>query len=456
MSTRAPRTKNNQDARSLAAEVLTRVESDNAFAAAVLDTALDRAQELDPRERAFATELVYGTLRCLVALDKSLGKHCKNGEKSLSRLDPWARAVLRVAAYQLLALERVPPHAAVSAAVQALRTQRSPGLAGFANAVLRKLALDRPDPLPSTARVDLALTAIPKTVHERVSALVGEARAVDHFRAALTHTSELSLRVNTHRVSREALRERLLRELPEAESSLGTLSPWCLRVRNAPALTRCAAWHEGLFSIQDEAAQSIAVMTAVRPEMKVLDACAGRGGKTSAIAMLLDGRGVLHAVDSHPAKLERAREELRRAGLDKGIIFEAFSADLTVGLGALEACVPDGGYDVVLLDAPCSGLGTVARRPDVMLRLRQPEAFAALVDTQRRLAERVAPLVKHGGVFVFAVCTLTIEESDGVIEAIEREHPGFFAPERERRIFTAERDRTDGFVVHRRVRAGAW
>lgn len=190
--------------------------------------------------------------------------------------------------------------------------------------------------------------------------------------------------------------------------------------------------------------------------MSVLDACAGRGGKTAAIATMLAGDGLLHAVDLHPEKLAKAREELARLGLDDGVRFAAFAADLSVGLGALAKAAPPEGYDVVLVDAPCSGLGTLARRPDAMLRLRDPAELDALVASQRAILERVAPLVKVGGALVWAVCTLTREEGDGVIEDVARAHPAYFGEGDARRVFTADRDRTDGFVAHRRVRAGAW
>ncbi|MEZ4411209.1 MAG: transcription antitermination factor NusB, partial [Polyangiales bacterium] len=184
MSTRAPRTTRTADARQRAAEVLARVEADRAFAAAALDAALDRAPALDPRDRGFATELVYGALRSLGALDAALGRHARDGVRSILKLDPWTRAVLRVAAYQILALDRVPPRAAVSAAVDAIRAQRSAGLAGFANAVLRKVAADRPDPMPPDARVELAMRAVPDEVFSRITPLLGDDGARAHLRAA--------------------------------------------------------------------------------------------------------------------------------------------------------------------------------------------------------------------------------------------------------------------------------
>ncbi|MEZ4407083.1 MAG: RsmB/NOP family class I SAM-dependent RNA methyltransferase, partial [Polyangiales bacterium] len=300
------------------------------------------------------------------------------------------------------------------------------------------------------------MRAVPDEVFSRITPLLGDDGARAHLRAALTHTSSLTLRAQTLRTSREALRDRLVEELPGATVTLGALSPWSLRVEGAGDPTRAPSWREGLFSIQDEAAQAVAAMTEARPGMRVLDVCAGRGGKTAAIATMLAGDGLLHAVDLHPEKLAKAREELARLGLDDGVRFAAFAADLSVGLGALAKAAPSEGYDVVLVDAPCSGLGTLARRPDAMLRLRDPAALDALVASQRAILERVAPLVKVGGALVWAVCTLTREEGDGVIDDVARAHPAYFGEVDARRVFTADRDGTDGFVAHRRVRAGAW
>lgn len=455
MSTgQVPREALRGDARLRAAEVLTRTEADGAFAVAALDAAITRSPSLAARDRGLATELVYGALRTVPVLDAALARFARDGARSIEKLDPWSRAVLRVAVYQVLALDRVPPSAAVDAAVDALKRWRSKGLAGFANAVLRKVAAERPDPMPSDRRVTLALEAVPATVRRRVGALLGDDAVDAVLRAALERSAVSSLRVNPARIGREALIERLGRERAGAVLSPGLRSELAISVEHAGDLTYTSAWKEGLFDLQEEGAQVVALRAGARPGMAVLDLCAGRGGKSAAMATCMEGTGTLHAVDQHPAKLETLRGNLARLGLDAKLSLKTFAVDLTVGDGEIARAAPPGGYDVVMVDAPCSGLGTLARRPDLMLRLRDEAAWAELARTQAAIVERGARWVRPGGTLVYAVCTLTAEEGDAPVAGL-LDAGRAWAASHERTVLRPDLDGTDGFVVHRVVRAGA-
>jgi 16S rRNA (cytosine967-C5)-methyltransferase len=459
MTSHAPRHARTGDARARAAEVLTRVEADGAFAAAVLDAALDRGAPLDARDRGLATELVYGVLRTAPALDEALARHARDGAASVAKLDPYTRAVLRVGAYQVLCLSRVPVHAAVGAAVEAVKRSRSPRLAGFANAVLRKVAGERPAELPDDARVALALRSVPAEVRARIAGVLGDDGAEGFLRAALGGDDAVVLRAHTHRASRDAVIARLRAELPGATVTAGRVSPLAVRVSGGGDPTATAVFREGLAGVQEEAAQCVAQMAAVRQGMSVLDVCAGRGGKSVVAAMGLARKGSLHAVDLFPEKLTRLREELARLGLDAGLDVFTTAADLTRGVGALAAKAPARGYDVVMVDAPCSGLGTLGHRPDLVARLRDGAGWSALVETQQRIVETVAPRVAVGGTLLYAVCTLTRDEGDAVIERFLAGHANFAAvegdpslPERlrpARVVLDAATDGTDGFMAWR-------
>lgn len=436
-----------------------RVERDGAFAAAALDAALHRGEGLDPRDRALATELVYGVLRTRTALDEALGTRARDGVASLRKLDAWTRAVLHVAAYQILALGRVPPRAAVDAAVEAVKHSRTPRLAGFVNAVLRGLASTRPEALPDDARVALALRSVPEALRSRVAAVLGDAGAEAFLRAAFQDDRAVVLRVHTHRIARDAVAAKLRAELPDAEVTYGRVSPLALRVSGGGDPATWTVVREGLAAVQEEAAQCVALMAEVAPGARVLDVCAGRGGKSAVAAMALAGRGTLHAVDLHPDKLAHLRASLSRWGLDAGLDVAVFAADLTRGLGGLTRAAPAEGYDVVLVDAPCSGLGTVGHRPDALMRLRDETAWGALVDTQSRILAQVAPRVRPGGVLVYAVCTLDPAEGDGVVEGFLAAHEEFAPseggttlPERlhpHRVVLDTATDGTDGFMAWR-------
>jgi 16S rRNA (cytosine967-C5)-methyltransferase len=442
-------------ARDCAASVLARVEADGAFAAAALDAALRRAA-LDARDRALATELVYGVLRTAPALDKALGAQARDGVVSLRRLDALTRATLRVAAYQLLALDRVPPRAAVDSAVASVRRARTPRLAGFVNAVLRRLAASRPSSLPADARVALALQAFPGPARTRMAAVLGEAGVEAHLRATFADERAVTLRIDPRVASRDAVVSRLRSELPDAMVFPGRLSPFAVRVAGGGDPAGWSVLREGVAALQEEGAQAVVAMAGVAPGQRVLEVCAGRGGKSATAALWMEGRGVLHAVDLYPEKLTRLRDTLGGMGFGEALRVETFAADVTRGFGQL----PAGTYDVVIVDAPCSGLGTVGHRPDVLWRLRGEDAWAGLVATQEGILARAASRVAPGGTLLYAVCTLDTEEGDGVVQRFLARERDFVpargdpkrVPERlleARVVLDAATDGTDGFMMWR-------
>lgn len=446
-------------ARDCAAGVLARVESDRAFAAAALDASLHRSG-LDARDRALATELVYGVLRAAPSLDAALGRFARDGAASLTKLDPLTRAALRVAAYQILALERIPARAAVDAAVETVKRSRTPKLAGFANAVLRKLADTRPTPLPPDARLMLALGAFPAEARTRIAAVLGEEGCERHLRAALADDRVVTLRVNTCATPRDVVVARLRSELPNASVAEGRVSPLAVRVSGGGDPAGWSVVKEAVAAVQEEGAQGVALMAGLRPGLRVLDVCAGRGGKSAAAAVVMEGRGVIHAVDLHPDKLARLREAVGAMGFGDGLKVETHAADVTRGFGRL----PPGTYDAVLVDAPCSGLGTLGHRPDALWRLRDAGGWRDLVVMQEQILANASARVAPGGTLVYAVCTLDVEEGDGVVRRFLDGATEFRAvaagegvPERlrgERVVLDAASDETDGFMMWRMVRAG--
>jgi 16S rRNA (cytosine967-C5)-methyltransferase len=286
-----------------------------------------------------------------------------------------------------------------------------------------------------------------------MATLLGDEGAAQCLRASLGRTPAVVLRANTARVSRDDLVARLSAELPGAEVTAGARAPWAVRVVSGGDPTTWPGYAEGRFAVQEEGAQAVCLEAEVAPGMRVLDACAGVGGKGALLAMLLQGRGLLHSVDLHPEKLERLKATLAREGSDAGITRAAFAADLSVGLGGLAAAMPEGGYDVAVVDAPCSGLGTLAHRPDLLLRLRDDAAWAALAALQSTILARVAGCVRRGGALVYAVCTLTRAESDDVVDAFTASTSGWRVARRV--VLRADVDGTDGFVVFRLVNEGA-
>ncbi|HEY6477499.1 MAG TPA: transcription antitermination factor NusB, partial [Polyangia bacterium] len=245
-------------ARALARGVLDRVERDGAYAGRALAAALDRARAMSPEDRALATELVYGVLRRRARLDRALDAFAKTGT---SGLDPAVRIALRTAAYQILFLDRVPDYAAVDEAVETCKSAGGRGVAGFANALLRRLARSGEPPLPDAAADPAgyleAAIGFPPWLARLALAELPAADALA-FGETVVAPAPLTLRANTTRVSREALLTRLAAERPGAALAASAIAPDAILARRFDAPATTAAWREGLFAVQDAGAQVVA------------------------------------------------------------------------------------------------------------------------------------------------------------------------------------------------------
>jgi 16S rRNA (cytosine967-C5)-methyltransferase len=382
--------------------VVVRVLRDKAFAAAALDADLERNVQLDARDRALATELAYGTLRLLGWLTKRLDRHATRG---IGSVDVQVRAQLLVAAYQVLVLTRVPAFAAVDEAVNVVKALRGPRVAGFANAVLRKLAAEPKPAAEEIARA--ALDAADPALARAIVSAVGEAGAVRLL--ASEDSPPLGLRVENGE-DRETWIARLREARPEATITKGRISPLAIVARGAGRLTDLPGWEEGGWTSQEEGSQVVALSLGARAGETVLDACAGRGNKTGLLARMVGATGAVDAADLHPAKLERLITELERIGVAPRA---TFAVDWVAGTGGA-----GGPYDRILVDAPCSGTGTIRRRPELLLR-RKAADLPALAELQRAILGRVAGLVRPGGRLVYAVCSVLREEAEDVVAGAE-------------------------------------
>lgn len=386
-------------ARSVAANVIARVTHDNAFAAAALDAELDRAVQLEARDRALATELTYGTLRLLPWLEGRISKHSKRG---IGGLDKAVRAHLAVAAYQILVLTRVPAFAAVSEAVSLVRELRGSQVGGFANAVLRKIASE---PKPREDELaEAALASTEPTLREAMVRSIGEggARALVYSHAA----PPLGIRVEDP-AQREAWVTKFRAARPEGTFELGRLSPHAVLAHAAGRVVTLPGYDEGAWTPQEEGSQVIALALEAQAGEVVLDACAGRGNKTGLVARAVGPGGAVDAADVHPKKLDRLKQELARIKVQPR---ETFAVDWSLGVGDAKL----GSYDRALIDAPCSGTGTLRRRPELLLK-RAGSDLEELARLQRAILERVTTLVRPGGRVVYAVCSVLREEGEDVI-----------------------------------------
>jgi len=418
--------------RDVARRVLHRVEEERAYATLALSAELARTR-LDARDRALATELAYGVLRRRSRLDRAIVTYSTRG---LAKLDSRALDALRVAAYQILFL-RVPAHAAVDDAVDAIKRARGPRLAAFANAVLRRLAERGEPPAPQDPLERLlVLESCPRWIHAEWAAMLGE-RDAEALARAQSEPAPIGLRPSPG-VDPAELCRRLHAERPAASLVPSPLVPGAVLAENAGALAETTAYLEGRFTLQDPAAQLASILVDPQPGERILDACAGVGGKSTHLAALTGDGGQIDAVDLSAQKLALAREHALRLGL-RGI---------TTHQHDLRAALPPSlsGYDRALVDAPCTGLGTLRRHPEIKWH-REAGDVRDLVALQTRLLDTVAAAVRPGGTLVYAVCTLTLDEGPAQIEAFLEGRDGW--EKDEERVTLPHRDAADGFFLAR-------
>jgi 16S rRNA C967 or C1407 C5-methylase (RsmB/RsmF family) len=516
-------------ARDVARRVLDRVDKGGAWATLSLDGELSRSG-LDERDRRLVSELVYGVLRNRARIDRALAAHAR-----LKQTPPRVITALRIAAYQLLFLDRVPDYAAVDDAVNAARAAGGPKLAGFCNAVLRKLVTSGEPALPSDPRARLEIAhSLPTWIADELAlALQGSGQHDDRARtgdddrphdasvvspaadrshdasavspaadrshdasavspaadrphasavspaadrshdasavspaadrshdasavspaadrshdasavsptadrphdsavspaadrspdasavspggdrlrelaAAFAEPAPIIARVNTLRATRDAVIEQL--QAAGVTATPVAASPMAIALDGLGDPGRSASFKAGRWTVQDAGAQLVGLVAAPRAGQRILDACAGVGGKATHLAELSGDAARIDAADQSQTKLDLAREAARRLGITS---LTGVACDLTDPAAPLAAA-----YDLIVLDAPCTGLGVLRRHPDAKWRIK-PADVARLAAIQRQLLDAVVPRLAPGGALIYSVCTFTRAEGPDQIAAL--------------------------------------
>ena len=391
--------------------MLNRAEAADAFVSILLFRTLERSA-LSGADRALATAITLGALRHRGRLDYAL-EHLL--ERPLEDLPAAIRTILRMGAYQILDLDRVPDAAAVSESVKLARRHGHVGTARLVNAVLRRLATEGPPPLPDPGSDPIEAVAVayshPRWLVARWVAQWGPEEAAA-LAATNTQPAPSVLRVNTLRVTRDDLLTALHDRGLAAEPGLIADA-----VRVHGSLTgRLPLIEQGLCVTQDEGSMLVAHAVAPEPGATVIDACAGSGGKAAHLAALMKNAGRVLACDLHPRKLQALAE---RSALLGATCIEAHHLDAR-DLWRLHPAQAD----AVLVDAPCSGMGTVRRRPEIKWRA-MPDDLPRHAETQRAILAGSAGAARRGGLLVYSVCSLEPEEGPQVIEAFLAGHREF-------------------------------
>jgi 16S rRNA (cytosine967-C5)-methyltransferase len=398
-------------ARRAAVDALTEIDAGTLDMGSAIARA--RAGLADDRDRGLLLEIVTGTLRMQAALDYQLSLRVK---RPLNKLDAAVLRVLRMSAFQLVYLSRIPASAVINDAVELTRRSGKSSAAGLTNAVLRSLSRDRASlQWPSRADVIEYLSVVhshPRWLVERWQQRFGPEAA----EAWLTFNNEpaaMCLAVNRHATTREALAIELagagVITQPTARAAHGLQV-----VEGRPLGT--SAFTEGRFVVQDEASQLIGELVSLEPGAIVLDLCASPGGKTLALSAAVGRDGVVVASDVRPQRVRLLSSTLARCGVPNAKVVQV----------PVDGPLPftPGTFDLVLIDAPCSGLGTVRRDPDIRWR-RSPADLPRFAAAQRELLSRAADLVKPGGRLLYSTCSSEPEENEDVVAAFLADRPDF-------------------------------
>jgi 16S rRNA (cytosine967-C5)-methyltransferase len=466
-------------ARACAFTVVRRVFEQGAYADRALQA---EARDLDARDRALAMRLAYGAIQRLGTLDHFIALLAS---RPVERLDAPVLAALRLGLYELLYLAGAPDRAVVAEAVQ-LAKAVSLGGHGLVNAVLRRAAREGPAALLGRLSEDTPEQAAVMHSHpEWVARMWWQELGPEHARAAMAadnEPGELALRVNTLRADPDALACELAAPRPAdpplarepvaprradrpIADALGHETPVALHrdplipealVLDGPFdVHGSAAWRAGQVLAQSRAAMLVSRVLDPKPQERVLDLCAAPGGKSTHLAALMGGEGEVVAVERNPRRAAALRETARRVGAD--------NVRVEVGDAARER--PEGAaFDRVLVDPPCSGLGTLQARADLRWRVT-PQQVTELAGVQAAILGAGARSLRPGGVLVYSTCTISPAENERVIEGFLRENPDFalddFAaelpvyahPRAQRCLLTLpHRDRTAGFFIARLCR----
>jgi 16S rRNA (cytosine967-C5)-methyltransferase len=444
----------NKRVRELASEILVKTETKKAYADLLLDQTI-RNSVLSERDRALLTEITLGTLRWRATIDAHLSRHLR---RPLADTDPFLRNVLRVTLYQLLFLDKIPEYAAVNEAVELAKARGGRREGDFVNGVLRNFLRSNPHALQLSPAGDNSVSTV-ALKYSHPDWLVRrwiEQFGVQDGSALMQANNEkppLVVRANQHRSSREAVLARLYQDGVAAEATLH--SPQGIVITSGGVVAQIPAFREGLLQPQSEASQLVVYLLAPRPGERILDACAAPGGKATHIAEMMGDSGDVIAADKSAKGIEKIRENGTRLKLRS---LHTVRADLTREVPNPYR-VP---YDRILVDAPCSGFGTLRSHPEIKWRRNEMD-ISRLSRLQATILNRVAPSVKAGGIVVYSTCTLMPEENEQVVRNFLLAHSEFeledavnYLPPNAKsmvheRYFLAlpHRDNTDGFFAAR-------
>lgn len=393
--------------RDAALTILLAVDKNQAYSNLLLNQTINK-YKINSKDRALLTEITYGTLQHKYKLDYFLEPFIRG------KVDLWVRWLLRLSLYQIVFLSRIPPHAAVNEAVEIAKRRGHKGIASMVNGILRSIlrqGIRSTDEIKEQVQRLSIETSHPLWLVERFIQSYGIEKTTE-----MLHENNIppkqTVRVNRTKATVKEVLTSLKQEGIHAEQS--KVIPECIYILDGQA-ARTDAFKRGLFTIQDESSMMPANVLNPQEGWRVLDMCAAPGGKTTHIAEKMNNQGSILATDLHPHKLDLIDETSTRLGLN---IIQTAPID---GRKAAEFLQTES-FDAVLVDAPCSGLGVMRRKPDIKYTKRE-EDFKSLHTIQLELLDNAVKVLKQGGRLVYSTCTVNHEENEGTVMDFLASHP---------------------------------
>lgn len=400
-------------ARETAVTILTKLEEKQGFSNLVLQNELKHSQ-LDVRDKGLVTELVYGTIQRLNTIDY-IANHFLT-KRTIEKLEPWLRQLLRVAVYQIRYLDKIPDHAIVNEAVELAKKLGHKGIAGFVNGVIRNIIRSPQEPKMPNQQKNLikylSLThSVPEWLIRKWVDDFGQGN-VESFLPFINTTAPFTIRYNSLKNSAQAF-QHLLDEA-DIEWTKSSHVEDAYYLHNIGDVSNAKLFQEGAFTIQDESSMLVAKVMAPFPKATVLDGCAAPGGKTTHIAEIQSDEGQILANELHPHKIALIEQLQKRLGIKS----------IRTRMGDFLEYREDVLYDFVLIDAPCSGLGVVRRKPELKWRMTEA-TMQSLQSLQRKLIRHAATFVKPGGYLVYSTCTMNRAENHSIVDEFLSEFQEF-------------------------------
>ena len=398
----------NKTDRAVAVSVLTDILDSGAYANIALRKSLAESN-IDQRSRAFVTDLVNETLRNLIQIDYTINSFSKT---PINKMKPFIANLLRISVCQIRHMEKIPDRAAVNEAVVLTKAHGYTDLSGFVNGILRNISRENASKINS-----LSLKySYPKWLIEKLSQWLKKDEIVQEFLENSHRPPPVIILANIHKTSQNQLVELLQSEGVDATPLSETGKHPFIMLRQPGDITRLSAFKDGLFFVIDPGAIHAVEALDPQPGQTIMDLCAAPGGKTFAIAGLMKNQGNLLAYDIHPHRIELIKQTGKRLGLS---IITSTIKDATVFDPELANTA-----DAILLDAPCTGFGTIRKHPEIKYN-RTPQDIKDMANLQKEMLTVAAKYLKPGGKLVYCTCTVSLEENTYNIKNFLENHPNF-------------------------------